>query len=127
MNDDWGDLDDVKGGNRAVGALGSAGGPSEDAKDTSEKKRQNLFFGGNNDDDLEDLDDLPALGSNFPAKNEDKFNQVLSSTKEGGGLLASIGLKKEDVKDESMEDSEEDPHKKSDLFDTSKDRGGIKK
>ena len=67
MNDDWGDLDDVKGGNRAVGALGSVGKPSEDAKDTSEKKRQNLFFGENNDvDDLEDLDDFPALGSNFP-------------------------------------------------------------
>ena len=50
-----------------MGALGSAGGPSEDAKDTSEKKRQNLFFGENNDvDDLEDLDDFPALGSNFP-------------------------------------------------------------
>ena len=69
---------------------------------------------------------MPALGSNFQQK-EDKFNQVLSSTKDGGGLLASIGLKKEDVKDDSMEDSEEDPHKKSDLFDTSKDRGGIKK
>lgn len=51
----------------------------------------------------------------------------MSSSKEGGGLLASIGLKKDDVnKDESMiEDSqEEDPHKKSDLFDTSKDRIG---
>ena len=50
---------------------------------------------------------------------------MLSSSKEGGGLLASIGLKKEDVKaDESQEEdrSEEDPHKKSDLFDTSKDR-----
>ena len=68
MNDDWGDLDDVKvNNNRAVGALKSIGGPSEDAKDTSEKKRQNLFFGENNDvDDLEDLDDFPALGSNFP-------------------------------------------------------------
>ena len=50
-----------------MGALGSVGKPSEDAKDTSEKKRQNLFFGENNDvDDLEDLDDFPALGSNFP-------------------------------------------------------------
>jgi len=52
---------------------------------------------------------------------------VLSSSKEGGGLLASIGLKKDDVnKDDSVvEDSqEEDPHKKSDLFDTSKDRIG---
>ena len=32
-------------------------------------------------------------------KNEDKFNQVMSSSKEGGGLLASIGLKKEDMKE----------------------------
>ncbi len=73
--------------------------------------------------------DIPEIGSNFPNKNEDKFNQVLSSSKEGGGLLASIGLKKDDVnKDDSVvEDSqEEDPHKKSDLFDTSKDRiGGV--
>ena len=39
------------------------------------------------------------------SKNEDKFNQVMSSSKEGGGLLASIGLKKDDVaKDESMVD-----------------------
>ena len=65
LNDDWGELDDIKGGGRAVGALGSVG-PSEDAKDSSEKKRQNLFFGGSKDDDLEELDDLPALGSNFP-------------------------------------------------------------
>lgn len=52
----------------------------------------------------------------------------MSSSKEGGGLLASIGLKKGDVdKDESIaNDSEEDPHKKSDLFDTSKDRIGAK-
>ena len=48
----------------------------------------------------------------------------MSSSKEGGGLLASIGLKKDDVKDESMADDsqEEDPHKKSNLFDTSKDK-----
>ena len=61
------------------------------------------------------------------SKNEDKFNQVMSSSKEGGGLLASIGLKKGDVnKDESMVDDsqEEDPHKKSNLFDTSKDKIG---
>lgn len=49
----------------------------------------------------------------------------MSSSKEGGGLLASIGLNKNDVKDnDSIDESqEEDPHKKSDLFDTSKDRG----
>lgn len=52
----------------------------------------------------------------------------MSSSKEGGGLLASIGLKKDDMdNDESIDnDSEEDPHKKSDLFDTSKDRIGAK-
>jgi hypothetical protein len=51
----------------------------------------------------------------------------MSSSKEGGGLLASIGLKRDDVDgDDSLgddESQEEDPHKKSDLFDTSKDRG----
>lgn len=54
----------------------------------------------------------------------------MSSSKEGGGLLASIGLKKDDVnKDESIneEDQEEDPHKKSNLFDTSKDKIGAGK
>ena len=73
---------------------------------------------------MTDLDDLPEIGSNFQNKNEDKFNQVLSSSKEGGGLLASIGLKKDDVeRDESMaEDSQEDPHRKSDLFDNSQGR-----
>ena len=77
---------------------------------------------------MTDLDDLPEIGSNFNNKNEDKFNKVMSSSKEGGGLLASIGLKKDDVnKDESIaNDSEEDPHKKSDLFDTSKDKIGAK-
>jgi len=73
-----------------------------------------------------DLDDLPELGSNFPGKNEDKFNMVMGSSKEGGGLLASIGLKKDELnKDESLyESQEEDPHKKSNLFDNSKDRIG---
>ena len=56
----------------------------------------------------------------------------MSKTKEGGGLLASIGLNKDDVKDgQSLDNSDDpydsqnaaDPHKKSDLFDTSKDRG----
>lgn len=91
----------------------------------SDKKRQDMFFGGGKTDDL---DDLPEIGSTFQ-KNEDKFNQVMASSKEGGGLLASIGLKKDDVnKDESIADDsqEEDPHKKSDLFDTSKDRIGAK-
>jgi len=54
---------------------------------------------------------------------------VMSSSKEGGGLLASIGLKKDELnKDESLyESQEEDPHKKSNLFDNSKDRisGGL--
>jgi hypothetical protein len=56
---------------------------------------------------------------------EDKFNKVMATSKEGGGLLASIGLKNKDIanEDASLEgDSEEAPHNKSDLFDTSKDR-----
>lgn len=82
-----------------------------------------MFFGsGGKYDDVPDLDDLPEIGSNF--QNKDKFNQVMSSSKEGGGLLASIGLKKDDVKDGESEDAEEDPHKKSNLFDTSKDKIG---
>lgn len=58
--------------------------------------------------------------------NEDKFNKVMSSSKEGGGLLASIGLKKDELnKEESLyESQEEDPHKKSNFFDNSKDRIG---
>lgn len=61
---------------------------------------------------------------------------MMSSSKEGGGLLASIGLKKEDMKEgadsigDDLDDDDDgesqlegDPHKKSDLFDTSKDRG----
>ena len=75
-----------------------------EAKAAAEKKRQDMFFGGAKDDD--DLDNLPEIGSNFPSKNEDKFNMVMSSSKEGGGLLASIGLKKEELnKDESLYES----------------------
>jgi len=33
-----------------------------------------MFFGGGNYDDVPDLDDMPEIGSNFPNKNEDKFN-----------------------------------------------------
>lgn len=85
---------------------------AEDAKESAEKKRQNLFFGEGNDD-ITDLDDLPDIGSNFPQHNEDKFNKVMSSSKEGGGLLASIGLSKAQVRDESMDEEleEGDPHK----------------
>ena len=56
---------------------------------------------------------------------EEKFNKVLSTSKENGGLLASIGLKNKDFNNEDVSldgDSEEAPHNKSDLFDTSKDR-----
>lgn len=105
LDDDWGDLDDIKDKGKKGGA----------AKPTTIM------------DDLDELDDLPEIGSNFPQNNEDKFNQVMSSSKEGGGLLASIGLKKEDMKEDSMGDDSEmerDLHKKSDLFDTSKDRIG---
>lgn len=49
----------------------------------------------------------------------------MSTSKENGGLLASIGLKNKDFAYEEASldgDSEEAPHNKSDLFDTSKDR-----
>ena len=54
---------------------------------------------------------------------------MLSTSKENGGLLASIGLKKGEGNDEDVFDDsqEEDPHKKSDLFDTSKDKIGKQK
>lgn len=65
MDDDWGDLDDIKDKDKKKA-------PAVDAKETSEKKRQDLFFGGGKDD-VTDLDDLPEIGSNFN-KNEDKFN-----------------------------------------------------
>ena len=53
---------------------------------------------------LEDADELDDLGK-FQPRSDDKFNQVLSSSKEGGGLLASVGLKKEDIKaDNSQEE-----------------------
>lgn len=49
----------------------------------------------------------------------------MANSKENGGLLASIGLKNKDFANEEASldgDSEEAPHNKSDLFDTSKDR-----
>ena len=86
----------------------------EDKNESSadkKKQKNNLFLGGivkdevgnfdDEDDDDEDIDNFLDNG------NEDKFNQVLSKTKEGGGLLASIGLNKDDVKDgQSLDDSE---------------------
>ena len=125
-DDDWGDLDDFDDKKAKPVATGKDK-PAAAGKTEDEKKRQNLFFGGQ--DDVADLDDLPEIGSNFPGKNEDKFNMVMSSSKEGGGLLASIGLKKDELnKDESLyESQEEDPHKKSNLFDNSKDRIGEQK
>ena len=55
MDDDWGDLDDIKDKNKK-------GGAGQSAKPTAMM------------DDLDILDDLPEIGSNFPQKNEDKFN-----------------------------------------------------
>ena len=84
MDDDWGDLDDIK---------------DKSKKPADSKSKPTAIM-----DDLDELDDLPEIGSNYPQKNEDKFNQVMSSSKEGGGLLASIGLKKEDMKEDSVGD-----------------------
>ena len=72
------------------------------------------------------------LASGLPDQDDDKFNKVMGSTKEDGGLLASIGLKKEDMKvndDDSIADDDQDEslgdlHKNSDLFDPSKDKEG---
>ena len=64
-----------------------------------------MFFGGGDDNDLDVIEDLDMLGGkDFDNKNEDKFNQVLSNSKENGGLLASIGLKKGEGADESIGD-----------------------
>ena len=91
---DWGDLEDEDDKKKKASDVAKK---AEDKKDEGDK-RQNMFFGsGGKYDDVPDLDDLPEIGSNF--QNKDKFNQVMSSSKEGGGLLASIGLKKDDVKD----------------------------
>ena len=96
MDNDWGNDDD------AWGDFGD----NDDKKDS--EKRDNFFYNQDTDGD----------------KKEDKFNQVMAGSKEKGGLLASIGLKKDAAGDESIQDDsqEEDLHKKSDYFDTSKDR-----
>ena len=140
MDDDWGDLDDLNDNNKGGAKKDSAA--AKNAAGASSQNNAKKAAGGKPTtimDGLDDLDDLPEIGSNFPPhqnKNEDKFNQVMSSSKEGGGLLASIGLKKEDMKEgadsigDDLDDDDDgesqlegDPHKKSDLFDTSKDRG----
>ena len=129
-DDDWDmdddDLADLDNGNKepSKAADKKEADSSVNPKEIAEKKRRDLFFGGGTDD-LNDLEELEMIGGkDFDNNNEDKFNQVLSTSKENGGLLASIGLKK-GGDDESLgdESQEEDPHKKSDLFDTSKDRG----
>ena len=121
-DEDWGELDDLKDSKKQPLALGL----KDPTERTSEKKRQELFFANGADEELDGLEDLPEIGSSFPDnKNEDKFNMLVSS-KENGGMLASLGIHKDAVHDESLgEDSEGDPHKKSDLFDTSKDRGAL--
>ena len=93
----------------------------------ADKKRKDLLqIGVDNGDDI-DLDAIDIDKLDFADKNEDKFNQVMSTSKENGGLLASIGLKKGENDDSIGDESQDqDPHKKSDLFDTSKDRGDKK-
>ena len=65
--------------------------------------RRELFFGGARGAN-DELEDLPTIGEGSGGKAEDKFNQVLSTSKENGGLLASIGLKKGETNDESLID-----------------------
>lgn len=96
-----------------------------DKDETKADKKKDYFA---QDDENDDFD------KDFVDKNEDKFNKVLSTSKENGGLLASIGLKNKDFDEASLDSAERDsegaPHNKSDLFDTSKDRiakkGGAK-
>ena len=125
-DDDWGDLEDnddhrdrnaknsVKKPSDLLGMhdVAGLGDSHNDSSADKKKQKNNLFLGGivkdevgnfddEDDDDDEDIDNFLDNG------NEDKFNQVLSKTKEGGGLLASIGLNKDDVKDgQSLDDSE---------------------
>jgi len=40
------------------------------------------------------LDDIPTIGDDHKGDSEEKFNKVMSTSKEHGGLLASIGLDK---------------------------------
>ena len=65
--------------------------------------RRELFFGGARGGN-DELEELPTIGEGSGGKVEDKFNQVLSTSKENGGLLASIGLKKGETNDESLID-----------------------
>ena len=74
---------------------GKAGAKAEIEKE--EKKRRDIF-------DNKELDDVPLLGEGKEEKIKDEFNQVLSTSKENGGFLASMGLKKGEVNDESLND-----------------------
>ena len=116
MDEDWGEADQKP----------KANAESQKKSEEVKNRRQLLFGDGKREEQA--LEDIPTVGEGSSAKVEDKFNQVLSTSKENGGLLASIGLKKGDANDESIIDDSraEDPHKKSDLFDTSKDKGGKK-
>ena len=111
MEDDgWGDLEDED--DKREREKNSVKKPSllgmqdvaglEDKNDLSadkKKQKNNLFLGGIGKDELGDEFDDDDIDNFLGNGNEDKFNQVLSKTKEGGGLLASIGLNKNDVKD----------------------------
>ena len=126
-DDAWGDFGekDNQKSNKLLAAppssLGQGAKPAE----------KDLFSYGAKDDGLQDLDDIPTIGDNLGGGVDGKedFNKVMSTSKENGGLLASIGLDRKVANgDESLQDDdsqqEEDPHKKSDYFDTSKDRIG---
>jgi hypothetical protein len=101
----------------------------KDKKFARDSSDEDFDIKKNDDSDKKKADDeqLGDLDKDFVDTNEDKFNKVLSTSKENGGLLASIGLKNKDfAENESLivdedQDSEE-KHEKSYLFDTSKDR-----
>lgn len=99
-DDDMGELDNKGNAGDKKGASSGVGGVNP--QEIADKKRRDLFFGAGTDD-LNDLEELDMIGGkDFDNKNEDKFNQVLSTSKENGGLLASIGLKKGGEHDESL-------------------------
>ena len=133
-DDGFGEIDQLKKEDSKVANHEDDNKAGVNVKEIAEKQKRDLFFGGaggasegGDDFDLDQMDLDMLDKKEFDDKNEDKFNQILSTSKENGGLLASIGLKRGE-NDESIgdESQEEDPHKKSDLFDTSKDRGAAK-
>lgn len=116
-DDGWGDADFGEVNSKKHLGKNQSKDTKKDQQAAKNEKNKKDYFGN---------DGLDALEKDFAMdKNEDKFNKVLSTSKEHGGLMASLGIKNKDIanEDASLEnEAEEAPHNKSDLFDTSKDR-----